>query len=282
MKRRRLFAIACSSIFVLGAFAISDSHDAASVARALPASASGPRARAQKPVLPVVFERNQGQFPRRTQFLARGRDTSFSFESGGIVILPNQTGSSAAKLSVRLRPLGIEFPNKSEGSRWDGAGLLAGRANYFIGRDSMRWRTDVSMFESVREREIAPRIDCIARSGADGIELDFVAAPHADLRRLHFRLRGRSRVELGADGDIVARTGVAALRLHKPSIYQEIAGNRVGIAGGYAIGRRGMISFRVPRYDHSHALIIDPSVSLTYTTFLGGSGADSASGVAVD
>jgi hypothetical protein len=230
----------------------------------------------------MVFERNQGQFPQRTQFLARGRDDSFSFESNDIVILPNKAGSSAARHSRRLRPLGIEFPNKLEGLRWDGAGLLAGRANYFIGRDSTRWRTDVSMFESVREREIAPGIDCIARSGADGIELDFVAAPHADLRRLQFRVRGRSRVELGADGDIVARNGATTLRLRKPSIYQEIAGNRAGIAGGYAIGRRGIISFRVPRYDHSHALIIDPSVSLTYTTFLGGSGADSASGVGVD
>jgi hypothetical protein len=282
MKRRRLFAIACSSIFVLGAFAISDSHDAASVARALPASASGPRARAQKPVLPVVFERNQGQFPRRTQFLARGRDTSFSFESGGIVILPNRAESSAARFSGRLRQLGIEFLNKSEGLRWDGTGFLAGRANYFIGRDSTRWRTDVSMFDSVREREIAPGIDCIARSGADGIELDFVAAPHADLRRLHFRLRGRRKLEIGADGDILARNGAATLRLRSPSIYQDFAGNRVAVAGEYAIGRRGMISFRVPLYDHSHELIIDPSVSLTYTTFLGGSGADSASGVAVD
>jgi hypothetical protein len=282
MKRRRLFVVACFSTLVLAAFAISDSRDAASVTRALPASASGPRAKAQKPVLPVVFERNQGQFPQRTQFLARGRDDSFSFEGGDIVILPNQMGSSATKLSGRLRPLGIEFANKLEGSRWDGAGLLAGRANYFIGRDSTRWRTDVPMFESVREREIAPGIDCIARSGADGIELDFVAAPHADLTRLQFRLHGRSRVELGADGGILARNGVTTLRLRSPSIYQEIAGNRVAVAGGYAIGRRGMISFRVPRYDHSHELIIDPSVSLTYTTFLGGSGADSASGVGVD
>jgi hypothetical protein len=282
MKRRRLFAVACFSTLVLAAFAISDSRGAASVARALPASASSPRVRAQKPVLPVIFERNQGQFPQRTQFLARGRDDSFSFESGGIVILPNQAGSSTAKLSGRLRPLGIEFLNKSEGLRWDGAGLLAGRANYLIGRDSTRWRTDVSMFESVREREIAPGIDCIARSGADGIELDFVAAPHADLRRLQFRLRGRRKLEIGADGDILARNGAATLRLRSPSIYQEIAGNRVAVAGGYTIGRRGMISFRVPRYDHSHPLIIDPSVSLTYTTFLGGSGADSATGVGLD
>jgi hypothetical protein len=233
-------------------------------------------------VLPVVFERNQGQFPRRTQFLARGRDDSFSFESGDIVILPNEAGSSRARLSGRLRPLGIEFPNKLQGSRWDGAGLLAGRANYFIGRDSMRWRTDVSMFDSVREREIAPGIDCTARSGGDGIELDFVAAPRADLRRLQFRLRGRGKLEIGADDDIFARNGAETLRLRSPSIYQEIAGNRVAVTGGYAIGRRGMISFRVPRYDHSHELIIDPSVSLTYTTFLGGSGADSASDVGVD
>src|SRR3984885_1913902 len=287
MKRRQWFAVGCFSSLVLALFAISDSRDAASVARGSPAPAISPRVQAQKPVVPLVFERNQGQFRQRTQFLARGQEYSLAFERGSIVMMPNAMTPNAAESSVadrsgRTRPLEIEFPSKSANTHWFGAGLLAARASYFIGRDPMRWRTDVSIFESVRAREIALGIDCIARGGAEGIELDFDAAPHADLRRLQLQLRGRVKLELSPDGDIVARRGVTTLRLRKPSIYQEIAGNKVGIAGGYAIGRRGIISFRVPRYDHSHALIIDPSVSLTYTTFLGGSGADSASGVGVD
>ncbi len=282
MKRKKLLAIAGGIALLLAAFAISDSRDAASVASVLPVEASIPHVRTQKPVIPLVFERNQGQFRGRTQFLAHTGKYSLSFESGAIVVVPNATRPPKTDRSAAIRPFGIDFSRESVGTRWDGESPLAARANYFIGRDPAHWRTDVAMFESVRARNVAPGIDCIARGGADGIELDFAAEPHADLKRLQFRLRGRSKLELGKDGDIVASNRTASLRLRRPSIYQEIAGHRTAVNGGYAIGRGGKISFRVPRYDHSRALIIDPSVSLTYTTFLGGSGADSASGVAVD
>ncbi len=282
MKRRESLAIACAFTLVLAAFAISDSRDRAGAARNLPAPARVPGAQAQQPAIPIVFERNQGQFRPGTQFLARARGYSLSFENRAIVVEANAARFQKSKRPAPVRPLGIEFFQNPAGARWDGAGRLDTRANYFLSRSTGRWRTDIPLFDSVRARAIAPGIDCIARSGTDGIELDFAARPHADLRRLQFRLRGRDKLELGADGDIVARNGLITLRLRRPSVYQEVDGHKVAIAGGYAAGRHGIISFRVPRYDHSRALIIDPSVSLAYTTFLGGSGADSASGVAVD
>ena len=282
MKRKKLLAVACGIALLLAAFAISDSRDAASVARALPVEASVPHVRTQKPVIPLVFEQNQGQFRPRTQFLTHAGKYSLSFESRSIVVVPKAASPSTSKRWAAIRPLGIDFSRESAVTRWEGESPLAARANYFIGRDAAHWRTDVAMFVSVRARNIAPGIDCIARGGTDGIELDFAAEPHADLKRLQFRLRGRSKLELGKDGGIIASNRTASLRLRRPSIYQELAGHKIAIKGGYLIGRGGIISFRVPRYDHSRALIIDPSVSLTYTTFLGGSGADSASGVAVD
>ena len=138
------------------------------------------------------------------------------------------------------------------------------------------------LFESARTESVAQGIGCIARAGANGIELDFEIAPHAKLSNLQLRLRGQSRPTLDANGDLAARNGHTEFRLRHPEIYQIVDGRRQTIPGGYAVGRSGQIFFDVPVYDHTRPLVIDPSVSLTYTTFLGGSGTDSAGGVAVD
>jgi hypothetical protein len=54
------------------------------------------------------------------------------------------------------------------------------------------------------------------------------------------------------------------------------------IQGGYVIETDGSIGFRVGPHDPNVALIVDPSLSVTYGTFLGGSGADTAASIALD
>jgi Beta-propeller repeat len=60
-----------------------------------------------------------------------------------------------------------------------------------------------------------------------------------------------------------------------PDSLQEIAAN-------YVIESDGSIGFHLGEHDADAALVIDPSLSVSYATFLGGSGSDSAQSVAVD
>lgn len=60
------------------------------------------------------------------------------------------------------------------------------------------------------------------------------------------------------------------------------ASPRREIAGSYVLEADGSIGFRIGPHDPSAALVIDPSLSISYATFLGGSGADAASSIAVD
>jgi hypothetical protein len=48
------------------------------------------------------------------------------------------------------------------------------------------------------------------------------------------------------------------------------------------IGRGGQVGFQVGRYDHGRALVIDPVMSLSYSTYLGGTESDNALGIAID
>ena len=68
-----------------------------------------------------------------------------------------------------------------------------------------------------------------------------------------------------------------------PRAYQMTGGRRRPVASRYVLsGDR--VSIRLGAYDHHRALVIDPTVTLAYSTYLGGSGeeGDSGQGIAVD
>jgi hypothetical protein len=74
-----------------------------------------------------------------------------------------------------------------------------------------------------------------------------------------------------SNGDIVQ---------HAPVIFQGTDGSRTRVSGGYALSDGPLVGFGVGPYDESLPLTIDPL--LAFSTYLGGSGADIAQGVAVD
>src|SRR5205807_6174322 len=89
-------------------------------------------------------------------------------------------------------------------------------------------------------------------------------APGADPGRIRLAFRGAERAALDASGALVLRAGDGALRLPAPSIYQEVAGHRRAVRGGYVVLRGDALSplrigFRLRRYDHRRPLIIDPT-----------------------
>lgn len=57
---------------------------------------------------------------------------------------------------------------------------------------------------------------------------------------------------------------------------------RKPVDGEYLLEADGSVGFRVGPYDTSATLVIDPSISISYSTFLGGTGSDAANSLAVD
>jgi len=68
--------------------------------------------------------------------------------------------------------------------------------------------------------------------------------------------------------------------MQRPEIYQSIDGGKRQVAGGFLITGEGQLAFQVAKYDRSKSLIIDPTIS--YATYVGGTGYDTAYGIAVD
>jgi len=182
--------------------------------------------------------------------------------------------------------LRMKFLGASAGPQVRGEQPLAGKVNYFLGNDRAQWRTNLPTFGRVRLEEVYPGIDLVYYGNEGQLEYDFIVAPGAAANAVTLAIEGAEKAELDERGDLVLWIGEQQLLWRKPNVFQQVDGKRQEIAGRYALSGSDasdstfMISFELAAYDPTQALVIDPV--LVYSTYLGGSGEDRPSGLAVD
>jgi Abnormal spindle-like microcephaly-assoc'd, ASPM-SPD-2-Hydin len=206
-------------------------------------------------------------------------------------------------------------PSADGGSlRWRGDGRLAGETNYFLGNDPAKWRTHVAHFSRAVAKGVLPGVDVVAYGNERALEYDLRVAPGVDARSLRLRISGADEMKLDAEGNLLIMAAGQEIRMKKPAMYEETTGEQLSksdsanlklqrrpVAGGYAIEADGTVGFRIAAQDVTArldpaglssrgsknltgpgTLVIDPSLSVSYSTFLGGTGSDSATSVTVD
>jgi len=224
--------------------------------------------------LPLGFEPNVGQSNDRVKFVARGQGYGI-FLTAREAVLALRPGTAKAASEIRMRMLGA---NPAPAGFADG--LQTGRSNYFLGSDPRNWKTGVPRYTRVRFEKVYPGIDLVYYGTQQDLEYDLVVSPGADISRVRFRLEGASRQFLNERGDLVLRTRGGELVLHRPKVYQQTKSGRATVAAAYRIQPGNVVTFEVAGYDRKRALIIDPQ--LKYSTYLGGTGDETAPVVAVD
>jgi hypothetical protein len=94
------------------------------------------------------------------------------------------------------------------------------------------------------------------------------------------RLLYNRSVRLDRNGDLVVSFETGEMREQAPVAWQESAGQKTSVAVSYHLFGDREVGFEVGDYDRARPLVIDPT--LTWNTFLGGSGTDYGRSVAVD
>jgi hypothetical protein len=240
--------------------------------------------------LPLHFEVNRGQTDERVKFLARGgRGSLFLTSTEAVLVFTKPEASAKGKLA-RVKPekrekatqtvLRMRFVGANPEARVEGREELPGKANYFIGNDPTKWRTNVPTYAKVRYTNVYPGIDLIYYGNHGQLEYDFVVRPGADPDRILLAFKGADKLEVDAQGDLVLHTAVGVIRQRKPIIYQEVDDVRRAIAGGYTLKGEHRVGFRIAAYDVTRPLVIDPA--LFYSTYLGGSAGEVGGAIAVD
>jgi len=222
---------------------------------------------------PIAFEPNRGQTNSQVKYLARGNGHDLYLTPREAVLRmrhPNAKDSALRIQWIAADPSTSMTPEQE----------LSGRVNYLRGRDPANWLTNIKTYGKVRFAHVYDGIDLVVYGNQRNFEYDFVVAPHADAKQIRLGFDGADKVALDRNGDLVLNVGGDELRQHKPVVYQTIGGKKKMIEGRFLLAKDNTASFVVGEYDHSQPLVIDPTLS--YSTYLGGTGEDQGNGIAVD
>jgi len=239
--------------------------------------------------LPLQFEANRGQTHKDVHFLSRGAGYSLYLTGAEAVLVLTNTNADAkrstqalpkAKAQPKSVALRMSLVGAARKPQATGLDELPGKANYFIGKDRSKWRTNVPTYAKVQYHDVYPGIDLVYYGNQRQLEYDFVVAPGADPKKIVLGFKGTDKLEIDAEGDLVLHASGGDVRQHKPIIYQEIDRVRQEIDGRYVIKSGKRVGLQLAAYDTSRPLIVDPVLS--YSTFLGGGGNDIARSVAAD
>jgi hypothetical protein len=240
--------------------------------------------------LPLTFEANHGQISSQVKFLTHGKGYTAYLTVGGMVLSlrPNQpvpaqqtsNGAASNKSQQLSTTLQFKLVGAAQNPTVIGEDLQPGRVNYFIGRDPAKWHTNVPTYAKVLYKNVYPGIDLVYYGNQRQLEYDFAVSPGADPGRIQFEITGANQIGLDAEGNLVLQTIGGELHFQSPLVYQESNGVRVPVGGMYVMDDSTHVGFHVAQYDSSKPLVIDPV--LVYSTYLGGSGDDQPTGIAVD
>ena len=80
---------------------------------------------------------------------------------------------------------------------------LPGKANYFIGNDPKKWRTNIPSYGKIRYGGVYPGVDLVYYGNQAELEYDFVVEPEASPKQIRFAISGE---------EIATQTGTNSVR----------------------------------------------------------------------
>jgi len=259
------------------------------------------RIQASYAALPLAFEPNQGQTDAQVKYLARGNGyILFLTENDAVFSLHSGSAESQASTVRRGSALSVRNPRQHNSqkdatavvrmhlaganslAKVEAGGQLAGTTNYFLGNDPSKWHSGVGRYARVSYQDIYPGVNMAFHGAQRQPEFDFIVAPGANAAPIGFDLTGAQGMKLDDAGDLVISSAAGDVLLHQPVAYQEHDGARQAVSARFLLNANNQISFELGNYDHSRELVIDPSVSYEYSTYLGGTGDDEGEAIAFD
>ena len=219
--------------------------------------------------LPVVFAANRGQV---------SATYDYHFHRDGLDTLFTRNGMDVVLRGDSKHPVHIQFPGGNAAP--EGARLLSGHTNYFIGQDRSRWISNVPLFSEVDYNDLYPGVSLSFYGNDRELEHDFQVAAGADPSQIALQIKGGTGVAVGPDGDIAIDSPKGTVILRKPVAYQMSSNGRESVQAAFRLSKDGTVRFELGRYDHARALVIDPVI--VFSTFLAGTGSDQITAVTTD
>ncbi len=150
--------------------------------------------------------------------------------------------------------------------------------NYYLAH-CLNGITGVNSFNKITYTNLYKGIDAVFYGGKNKVlKYDFEVSPNADPSQIQLEWKGASEITI-ENNKLIIQSSLGTISECIPRVYQLINGKIIDIKTSYKKIGDGLIGFDIGHYDKNAALIIDPSVWLTY---FGGSGNETSESICTD
>jgi hypothetical protein len=238
---------------------------------------SGATARAvvdpSSPHVPLAFVENRGQVSPLVRYVGTGPEYKAWFEDRRMIL---RHGSTQVKVAFVRHASDVNVT--PEAVAIIAGNPIGGKANFLLGRDPRRWRTDLPLYSSIRYSGLWPGVELTYKAEDNRLKAEYHVAPGANVEWIRLRFDGDPQIQ--GDGTLLIQGQLGDFVEDKPVLYQSIGGKRREIAGGFQKLSDGSIGFRTAEYDHNQPLVIDPFINVS--GYFGGSSEDNINAIGVD
>ncbi len=144
------------------------------------------------------------------------------------------------------------------------------KVNYFIGNDPAKWQKGISTSKAVLYKDIYNNIDLKVYGNESQIEYDWIVKPGGNPGDIRFEYKNVKGTGIDKKGNLSIETKFGELLHNKPVSCQLINGEKVNVESDFKRVDKNTYGFKVHQFNKDYELIIDPVVSLEYSTYLGG------------
>ena len=139
--------------------------------------------------------------------------------------------------------------------------------NYFLGKDSSKWKTNIYAVHALDYLSLYPGIDLKLYETNSTLKYDIEVAAHANIQQFKVQYEGHDQLYINENGELLIVTSMGTIKESKPFAFQYINGIKTKIACEYEL-HDNIMQFKFPEgYDSNYPLTIDPE--LAFSTFTG-------------
>jgi len=161
-------------------------------------------------------------------------------------------------------------------------GITQHKVNFYKGKDPAKWKKNIQTSKAVIYKNIYRNIDLKIYGVESQIEYDWIVKPGGNPEDIRFEYKNAKATKIDKEGNLLIETKFGELLHKRPISYQLVNGEKVDISSEFKVTGENTYAFNVENYNTNYELIIDPVVSLEFSTFLGGSGFERGVGISID
>ena len=240
--------------------------------------------------LPIVlnasyFIENKGQYGKNTDFLFKGNGLNAWLGNANIVFeaysnseLPSPDNKNNLLLRKRTHNFEMIFID-ADFSTCETKNNKYPYFNYFLGRDSSSWYSNVRTHSEIIFKNVYKNIDLHFYTKNNSLRYDFIIHSGAKTDDIRIKFDYINDININKYNELSISTSLGLILHNNLFAYQETNSRIEQIDCHYYLNPDKTIGFVVGEYDKNKTLVIDP---LIFSTYIGGSSYEYSEAIALD